>query len=101
MPRQQPVAPPRPGDVGVTAYPTAVRPMSAVAFATAPVAGSVTGGVSMSVRRPTLDQMRDIVAGLHMHMSDEELLAYMRVIEGTFLHYDRINALPDELPEVK
>ena len=55
----------------------------------------------MNVRRPTLDQMRDIVAGLHMHMSDDELLAYMRVMEGSFLHYDRINALPDELPEVK
>src|SRR3546814_17500719 len=100
MPRQQTVAPPRPGDVGVTAYPTAVRPMSAGAFATAPVAGSVTGGVSMSVRRPTLDQMRDIVAGRHMHLSGEELPAYMRGREGNFLHYDRIKAQPDQHPAV-
>lgn len=60
-----------------------------------------SGGVAMAVRRPTLDQMRNIAEGLHLHMSDEELLAYMRVMEGSLQLYDRIAALPDELPEVK
>lgn len=55
----------------------------------------------MSVRRPTLDQMRDIVGGLGMSMSDRELMDYMAIMEGTFQAYDRVDALPDYLPQVK
>ncbi|NGN41637.1 amidase [Mesorhizobium sp. CGMCC 1.15528] len=55
----------------------------------------------MTVRRPTLDQMKDVVRGLHMHLSDEEIVAYMQLMEGSFLAYDRIDQLPDYLPKVK
>jgi amidase len=59
-------------------------------------------GVSMSsVKRPTLEQMKEIVASLHMSMSDSELSEYMEVMEGTFLAYDRLQQLPDNLPPVR
>ena len=55
----------------------------------------------MTVRRPTLDQMRHIVGGFGMSMSDRELMDYMAIMEGTFQAYDRVDALPDYLPQVK
>ncbi|WP_282605327.1 amidase [Pelagibius sp. Alg239-R121] len=55
----------------------------------------------MTVRRPSLDQMRDIVGGLGMSMSDREIMDYMTIMEGTFQAYDRVDALPDYLPQVK
>ena len=55
----------------------------------------------MTVRRPTLEQMRQLVSDLHMQMSDAELVEYMQLMEDTFAAYDRVHALPDNLPEVK
>ena len=55
----------------------------------------------MSVRRPTLDQMREVVRGLGVSMSDREMLDYLAVMEGTFSAYDIVDAMPDYLPEVK
>ncbi len=54
----------------------------------------------MTIRRPTIDQMRSLVTGLHMDMADEELSAYMELMEGTFQAYDRVDSLPDNLPPV-
>jgi amidase len=59
-------------------------------------------GESMSmVKRPTLEQMSEIVASLHMSMSDHEVGDYLEVLEGTMQAYDRVDALPDYLPEVR
>jgi len=58
-------------------------------------------GSQMTVRRPTLEQMRQLVSDLHMQMSDAELVEYMQLMEDTFAAYDRVHALPDNLPEVK
>ncbi|TQV75767.1 amidase [Denitrobaculum tricleocarpae] len=55
----------------------------------------------MTVRRPTLDQMRGVVGGLGMSMSDREIMDYMTIMEGTLQAYDRVDALPDNLPQVK
>lgn len=55
----------------------------------------------MSVRRPTVEQMRDIVSGLHMSMSDREILDYLTIMEDTFKAYDAVDAMPDNLPKVK
>jgi len=46
------------------------------------------------VKRPTLEQMRAIVAKLHMSMSDHEVGEYLEVLEGTMQAYDRVDALP-------
>lgn len=58
--------------------------------------------VSMAtVKRPTLEQMKQIVSGLHMSMSDREVAEYLEVMEGTLSAYDRIAQLPDNLPPVR
>ena len=54
----------------------------------------------MSIRRPTLEQMRDLVSGLHMDMGDEEMITYMQLMEDTLSAYDRVDSLPDNLPQV-
>ena len=54
-----------------------------------------------TVKRPTLDQLKDIVASLHMSMSEREVAEYLEVLEGTFQSYDRITQLPDNLPPVR
>jgi len=59
-------------------------------------------GDSMTmVKRPTLEQMRKIVGSLHMSMSDHEIGEYLEVLEGTMQAYDRVDAMPDYLPEVR
>jgi len=55
----------------------------------------------MTVRRPNLEQMRDVVHDLHMDMNDAELNEYMQLMEDTFQAYDRVDSLPDNLPQVR
>ncbi|MBL8895529.1 MAG: amidase [Rhizobiales bacterium] len=55
----------------------------------------------MTVRRPTLDQLRGIVSDLNMTMSDADLSTFLGQMEATFQAYDRVDALPDYLPKVK
>ncbi len=58
-------------------------------------------GTSMgTVKRPTFEQLREIVSKLHMSMSDAEVAEYLEVIDGTLQAYDRISELPDNLPAV-
>ena len=45
-----------------------------------------------SVKRPTLEQMKEIVTSLHMSMSDREIGEYLEVLEGTMQAYDRVDA---------
>ena len=52
------------------------------------------------VKRPTFEQMRDVASSLHMRMSEQEIRDYMELMEATFLAYDRIDELPDNLPAV-
>ncbi len=57
-------------------------------------------GKYMSIRRPTTEQMREVISSLHMTMSESETQEYMALMEGSFQAYDRIDALPDNIPEV-
>lgn len=68
-------------------------------YAARPAAG--TTEARMSIRRPTLDQMREIVLGLGMSMSEREMIDYLTLMEDGFKAYDTIDALPDNLPMVK
>ena len=61
---------------------------------------TASGNAMANVSRPTLDQLKDIVASLHMSMSDREVNEYLDVMEGTFQAYDRVAQLPDNLPAV-
>src|SRR4051812_18334264 len=55
----------------------------------------------MTVRRPTLEQLRSVAEDLGMHMGDEELKSYNALLQGNFAAYDAVEAMPDYLPAVK
>jgi amidase len=76
------------------------RPLPVAARTPAPTLVS-PGGPMSTVKRPTLDQLQEIVASLHMNMSAAEVGEYLEVLEGTFASYDRVNQLPDYLPPVR
>lgn len=54
----------------------------------------------MTVQRPTLNQMKDVVAELGMNMSDARIQEFMDVMQGTLDAYDVVDSLPDYLPPV-
>ena len=54
----------------------------------------------MTVQRPTLNQMKDVVAELGMNMSDARIQEFMDVMQGTLDAYDVVDGLPDYLPPV-
>ena len=62
---------------------------------------AVPGGTMSTVKRPTLEQMQQIVGSLHMSMSSREVADYLEMLEGTFQAYDRLTQLPDNLPPVR
>ncbi len=64
-------------------------------------ATSAAGASMATVKRPSLEQMKEIVSSLHMSMSDAEVAEYLEVLEGTFQAYDRVQQLPDNLPPVR
>lgn len=56
---------------------------------------------SMTVKRPTLSHMRAMAQDFRMSLSDEELGAYLRIMEPYIQAYDRLDATPDNLPAVR
>lgn len=64
-----------------------------------PAATSVV--TNMTVKRPTLSQMRDMASRFGMSLSDEDLNEYREIIEPYMQAYDRLDAMPDYLPEVR
>jgi amidase len=84
------------------AGPSAVANKTSPSSVPTPAPSYVSSGGAMStVKRPTLDQLQEIVASLHMNMSAGEVAEYLEVLEGTFASYDRVNQLPDYLPAVR
>jgi len=59
------------------------------------------GGTMSTVKRPTVEQLHQIVDSLHMNMSTREVADYLEILEGTFQAYDRLTQLPDNLPPVR
>ena len=55
----------------------------------------------MTVKRPTLHQLRDIASDLHFHMDDVEIAQYLDIMQGTLDAYDVVDSMPDELPKVE
>ncbi len=56
---------------------------------------------NMTVKRPTLSQMRDMASRFGMRLTDEELKEYSEVMEPYMQAYDRLDATPDNLPPVR
>lgn len=76
---------------------TKSKPQSAPALE--PTAASVV--TNMTIKRPTLSQMRDMARRFGMNLSDEDLEEYREIIEPYMQAYDRLDAMPDHLPEVR
>ena len=55
---------------------------------------------TMALRRPSINQLRELTRGLYMDLSDAELAQYLDQMEGSFQAYDRVDQLPDFVPEV-
>ena len=66
-----------------------------------PAPAASPGGIMSTVKRPTVEQLQEIVSSLHMSMSSREVSEYLDVMEGTFQAYDRLTQLPDNLPPVR
>ncbi|WP_419913022.1 amidase [Hoeflea sp.] len=69
---------------------------------TAPVHNLNTPPVTnMTIIRPTLSQMQEMAQRFGMHLTDAELEEYREIMEPYIQCYDRIDAAPDYLPEVR
>ncbi|WP_416897938.1 MAG: amidase [Minwuia sp.] len=93
---------------------SAGKPAAAASPASAPTAGRrpesrperparptpVEEAIYMTVKRPTLAQMRSIVEDFGMHMTDERIQEFMDLMEGNFQAYDLVDSMPDYLPPV-
>ncbi|CCF00970.1 putative amidase (plasmid) [Sinorhizobium fredii HH103] len=55
----------------------------------------------MTVRRPTLGQLKSVADSLSFDLSDEDLSFYLEEMQGALDLYDVVDALPDHLPKVK
>ncbi|TNE33475.1 MAG: amidase [Alphaproteobacteria bacterium] len=55
----------------------------------------------MTVKRPSLSQMRAMADRFNMSLSDDELRQFSEIMEPYIQSYDRLDALPDYLPEVR
>jgi amidase len=66
-----------------------------------PATSANRGDTMTMVKRPTIEQLQKIVQSLHMSMSEREIGEYLDVLEGTMQAYDRVEQLPDYLPEVR
>ena len=56
---------------------------------------------NMTIARPTLSQMRDMANRFGMNLIDEELSEFSELMEPYIQSYDRLDAMPDNLPEVR
>ena len=79
-----------------TPLPEAARPRAA------PVSASThhEGPRTMSARRPTHAQLKSIVSGFHMNMSDQRIGEFLTVMDGMINAYDTVDGMPDYLPPV-
>jgi len=78
----------------------AQAPTETPTHAAAPAASLTERMSYMTVQRPTLSQMKDVVAELGMSMSDARVQEFLDVMQGTLDAYDVVDALPDYLPPV-
>ena len=56
---------------------------------------------TMTIQRPVLSQMCAMAERFGMHLSDAELEEFREIMEPYIQAYDRIDAAPDNLPEVR
>jgi amidase len=55
----------------------------------------------MTVKRPSLDQLREVAEELGTHMSDANLRSFDALMQGNYAAYDAVDAMVDYVPPVK
>lgn len=55
----------------------------------------------MAVTLPTPGQIKDIAEELGLSLTNEDVASYIALLAGTVEAYNRVDAMPDNLPEVK
>ena len=55
----------------------------------------------MSVEKPTLSQLQEIVFDLGMELSEERLGIFHAMMDGAVASYNVIDAMPDDKPVVR
>ena len=58
------------------------------------------GNAYMTAQRPTHAQLKKIVEGFRMNMTDEKIKEFLDVMQGTIDAYDSVDSMPDYLPPV-
>lgn len=53
----------------------------------------------MALKRPSLEEFKELTQSLHMTLTDQELTDYLQMMEGSFQAYDRVDALDDFIPK--
>lgn len=81
--------------------PTLNRTASGVSSSVLPTETQATPVTNMTIKRPTLSQMREMAERFGMNLTDTELVEYLEIIEPNFQSYDRLDVSPDNLPEVR
>jgi amidase len=56
---------------------------------------------NMTVKRPTLNRMREMAVRFGMSLNDKELTEFSEIMEPYIQSYDRLDATPDFLPPVR
>ena len=56
--------------------------------------------VKMTVRRPTIAQLKEITLELGMQLSDEQIKEFLENMQGSLDAYDLVDGMPDYLPPV-
>lgn len=54
----------------------------------------------MPVKRPTLEQLKEVALDLGIHLSDEQAASYNALLQPNFDAYDVVDAMPDYVPTV-
>ena len=55
----------------------------------------------MPVTRPTPSQLREVAEDLGMTLTDHDIDSFLGLMEGMFEAYDAVDAMPDNLPQVR
>jgi amidase len=54
----------------------------------------------MPVKRPTLEQLKEVALDLGIHLSDDQTVSYNKLLQASFNDYDVIDAMPDYVPMI-
>ena len=55
----------------------------------------------MAIARPSIEKIQQIGESAYIDVSEEEAISFQALLENNFAIYEVLDALPDDVPEVK